>query len=262
VDQQEIKDWVDFCEGKRVFDRDHFSGIFIELFAQPLTQDEIDGLHTVFKYVPHSRQTLHKLMRMNDRAEDKTAEEIVDIVRRDLHEKARVVDSQVLIDAINCHTIALTVDEERFEKARTGKLNAHFSHCLANLFIQHLSRCDEKIRVLWNAFYGLANNLHLQFALTANLLGCDVSFDNYFELYLIGVDYALGDDCIIVMNYRARIPQVVAKQKHLEDEGYAGLQGVSPPKDEALSERADEGSRDEETHSVTREKTAGNEEAL
>ncbi len=38
----------------------------------------------------------------------------------------------------------------------------------------------------------------------ADLLDVDVNGDSYFELYMVGVQYALGENGAVVMNYRAK----------------------------------------------------------
>ncbi|PQO44355.1 hypothetical protein [Blastopirellula marina] len=63
---------------------------------------------------------------------------------------------------------------------------------------------DVRLRAISSAFYGLASNQQLEFALTADLLPIDINFDNYFEAYLIGVDYAVTADEVVVIDYRAK----------------------------------------------------------
>ena len=124
MDPQEIRDWVDFCEGRKTFDRDHFSTFFMELYLEPLTENDRNDLRTVFKYLPNSSRSLEKMMRMDDRAEDKTDEQIVDLVRRDLHEKRKLIDSEEVVNAIDTDAIAITLDEDRFDEV-TDRVYAH-----------------------------------------------------------------------------------------------------------------------------------------
>jgi hypothetical protein len=203
LDAQVLNDWIDFCEDRKRFDRRHFARMFMGLYVEPLSDKDIADLRTVFRYVPNSSRVLEKMIRMDGRAEYKTDDQIVELVRRDLREKRKLIDSQKVVDVIDSGAIALTADEHRFDEARSSDANGQFLHCLAQFFMRTLAHREERIQMLSNAFYGLASNLQLQDALTADLLALDVCFDNYFELYLIGVDYAAAEDEVVVMNYRA-----------------------------------------------------------
>ena len=58
-----------------------------------------------------------------------------------------------------------------------------------------------------NAFYGVASNVQLQFALTADLVGLDADFGNYFDLYRIAVDYAVEEGGAIAIDCRAMMAE-------------------------------------------------------
>ncbi|QDT18445.1 hypothetical protein [Gimesia chilikensis] len=202
MDSQEINDWMSFCEHKRSFELDHFSSMFMELYLESLTEKEKSDLETVFSYIPNKSRILDKMFRLDFRADDKTENEITNLVLQDLKEKRRIIDSPSLIQAMDYGVNAIMSDEEKFAEYAGCELNCLFYHDMANYFVQHLSKNDVKFRALSNAFYGLASNAHLQWALTCDLLNLDLSFDNYFELYLIGVDYAISEKGIYVINYR------------------------------------------------------------
>ncbi len=147
------------------------------------------------------------MLRMDGRAEDRTDEQILDLVKRDLKQMRKVLDLDdgldEVIGVIEADAYSITLDEVEFDEARSSNLNGRFHHCIAGFVMRRLAQCDKTIAALSEAFYGLAGNSQLQSALTAELMRLDIDFSNYFELYLVGVDYALCDDHTVIMNYRA-----------------------------------------------------------
>jgi hypothetical protein len=204
MEQHDIQEWREFCEGTKLYEPEHFSRLFMELFLEPLSDADQDALRTVFSYVPNSETALEKFLRMDTCADDKSTEEIITLVKRDLYEMRRVVHSRSVLHAINGSAVKIVDSEARFQKACDSDLNRDFFHDLADYFVRAMAEHNGVIRALSNAFFGIASNVHLQWALTADLLGVGESFDNYFELYLIGVDYALEPGSVVVINYRAK----------------------------------------------------------
>lgn len=184
--------------------------MFMELYLEPLTERDKADLRTIFSYVPGSERALEKMLRLDDCADDKHDSEIIDLVRSDLNEMRRIVNSEPVLKVISSGEIEFMLDEARFEEVRRSDLNWQYQTAMGDYLRREKgdylrrekSGHNAKIEALREAFYGLASDLHLQKALTADLLGVDVSFDNYFELYLIGVHYALDSDRVLVMNFR------------------------------------------------------------
>lgn len=201
MDAQEMEDWCRFCEGKEEFDTYHFSRMFMEMYLEPLTEKDKADLHTVFGYVPNSSRALEKMLRLDGCAPDKSESEIIETVRADLAQMRRVIKSEHLLRAMDS-PIVMATGEEELCKSWQGSINDEYRGEVLNYVLDHFGT-DKKVDALHEAFYGLASNMHLQHALTANLLNLDVSFDHYFELYRIGVDYALEERRVVVMNYRA-----------------------------------------------------------
>jgi hypothetical protein len=204
MDEREIKDWRNFCEGNSPYTPDHFSSLFMELYLKPFTKKDKDDLHSIFSLVPNATCVLEKLLRLDDPAHSKSNEEIKDLVAQDLCEMRRILKSGELLAAIEYGVTEIILEEGRFRQACDCELNRLFYHELADFFVKEMGQHDGRIRALSNAFYGLGNNIHLQWALTADLLHVDVNCANYFELYLIGVDYAVCEDGVVVMDYRAK----------------------------------------------------------
>jgi hypothetical protein len=203
MDQQELKDWRDFCEGRKPYTPMMLSNMFMGMFAEPLSERDKNDLRTVFSYVPNSSRTLGKLLRIGEaHAEDKSDQEITNLVIRDLKEMRRIIDNPQILAAIELGVSEIVTDESRFLQVFRAPLNVQFIDALNDYDAKISADQDAKINVLTNAFYGIACNLHLQSALAADLVGSDVSFDNYFELYLVGADYALETNGALVFTYR------------------------------------------------------------
>lgn len=202
IEPQELQDWLLFCEDEHTVDPNHFATMFMELYLAPLTEKDKQDLALIFSHVSNSEHILEKMIRMDARAEDKTESDIIDLVNSDLKEMRQFINSQPVLDAIDRGIAEEVKNETHFEVAVDSDLNHQFIHILSDFFVGQLANSDGKIRALSNAFYGLASNLHLQWVLTADLLNTDLNFNHYFELYLIGVDYAITRNGAVVMNYR------------------------------------------------------------
>lgn len=204
MNEQEIRDWRKFCEGGSAYTPDHFSSLFMECFLEPLTDKDKNDLRTVLSLVPGGTRVLEKMLRLDDSASHKSNEELKELVASDLIEMRKIIHSTELLAVIDAGVIEIISDDGGFEVACDCKANRLFIHELSEFFLKLTRGRDARIRALSNAFYGLSNNMHLQWSLTADLLNLDVNFDNYFELYLVGVDYAVCADRVTVMDYRAK----------------------------------------------------------
>lgn len=202
MDAKELKNWCDFCEGKKRFEHGTFSSMFMEMFSESLSDSDRKNLRKVFSYVPNSSRVLKKMLRMDDRAEDKTEQEIVDLVVRDLQEKRRFIDDPQLLAAMDKGVREIVVDDSRFREVFEASLNVDYLHSVCD-HVNEISPDSWITYELGNAFYYLAHNLHLQHALEADLINSDINFDNYFELYLVAVEYALDSSGVFVINHRA-----------------------------------------------------------
>jgi hypothetical protein len=211
MDQQELDDWRDFCEGTKSFEPEHFSRMFMEMFFEPTEKDRAD-LRTVFSYVPNSAHTLEMMLRICAGSEPKTAQEITDLVLRDLQALRPLVTHPEVLRAMDFGAREITGDQSRFRETADTTIDCEF-HAAIGDYVIHLmySRPEQESTrklwgALWDAFYGIACNTRLQMTLAAELIGCDVSFHNYFELYLSGVDYALSTTGAVVYNYHLSKP--------------------------------------------------------
>lgn len=207
MEPDEIDQWCAFCEGRDDFDRHHFSTLFMELYLQPLTDKDTRDLETIFQYFPTSSVMVEKMLRIGRRADDRSEGEILALVAQDLREKRAIVAAETgnaaVLAAIDGGQYLLTQDEARLRAARESSVYSQFYYALATYFMRELARREQKYSALSEAFYKIASEPPLDWSLTASLLGLEPSFDHYFELYLLGVDYAIEEEAVVVMNYRA-----------------------------------------------------------
>jgi len=205
MDQQDLNEWRDFCEGRIPYTPFMLSNMFMSMFYKPLTEAQKNDLRTVFSYVPNSSKTVETLLRIAEPGPGRNTseQEITDLVVRDLKEKRRIIDNPRLIAAMDLGICDIVLDQTRFHEVRSAPLDGEFTDAICDYVT--MPDHDARISVLRNAFYGIANNLHLQMALTAGLVRSDVSFDNYVELYLSGGDYALDTNGALLINYRATV---------------------------------------------------------
>ncbi len=205
MDQQELDDWRDFCEGTKNFSAWHFSRIFMGIFYPSLNEIEREHLKQVFSYVPNSSRALEKILRIDMPADDRSDQEIIDLVLSDMRQVRRITTAPDILAAIDLGICEVISDEEQFRRVCvSSELGSDYIQNLCDAIGDDISRKsnDKKTYALHEAFYGIATDLHLQHALTADLIGSEIECDNYFELYLIGVDYVLTKNGALVINHR------------------------------------------------------------
>ncbi len=188
MDQAEIQAWLDYCTGVSAEEPD-ISSIFIELFSNRLTEQDKDDLRTVFNVVPNSARALNRMFQMDDIVSSKSNEEISDIVRSDLFEMKKLVRSDNLIKAMDGYPIVFTIDDKYFSIVRNSITNRQYYHEKSCSISPLVDGAGPIIQLLCGAFYGVAFNVNLQHVFIADLINLEVNFDNYFQLYKIGVDY-------------------------------------------------------------------------
>lgn len=204
MDEQEVSQWLEFCAGKGDLTPEDFSSIFMELYLEPLTENDKDNLRLVLGMVPNSSKVLDKMFQLDEPIPAESDIEIMKFVKRDLVQMSQLINSRIVLNAMNS-PVEVTIDENSFDRTCNSNVNRQFFHEITNYFVKKMSQCDVRIRALSNAFYGIASSTHLQWALTADLLDIDADFSNYFHLHLLGVDYAIGINEIVAINYRGKI---------------------------------------------------------
>ncbi|HET6249111.1 MAG TPA: hypothetical protein VFE47_15555 [Tepidisphaeraceae bacterium] len=201
MDRQELDAWREFCEGRGPYPEAMFSNLFMGMFAEPLSEDDERNLRTVFGYIPNSSRALDWLLRLGHPADAKGGkrhQDIADLVNRDLSEMRPLINSKPVLAAMGYGVDTTVSDEAIFWNAFVAPSNVEYIDSLGDYYGRLAADMDEKLRALSDAFYKIAFNLHLQFALSASLVNSNCSFDNYLELYLAGADYALGTTGAII----------------------------------------------------------------
>ena len=206
MNSKDVADWLAFCDGRGDISPEQFSTMFMGLYLEPLTDEDKRNFQSIFATVPNSDAALEKMLRMDELVTSKSDDELLAIVKRGLDEKRQLIRSKDVVAAFD-FPLNLVADESQFQRACDGELNRQFFHELGNCFVSRMSNHPRNVQALSNAFYGLANNVHLQWTLTADLIDIPSDFSHYFELYLVAADYAFGDNEILVINYRACAPQ-------------------------------------------------------
>src|SRR6516164_3926217 len=131
MDQQELNDWRDFCEGRKPYTPMMFSNMFMGMFVEPLSERGRNDLRTVFSFVPNSSRTLEKLLRIGSVAEDKESDQaIIDLVIRDLKEKRRIIDNRQILAAMEFGVSEIVANEARFRQVFNAPLNIQFVDAL------------------------------------------------------------------------------------------------------------------------------------
>lgn len=147
------------------------------------------------------------LIQMDAVLEDKTDDDILSIVNKDLHAKRPIIaaDSNCtdVVRVIDGGARRIIVNENEFDRAMESSIGGQFHHCIASYLMQLELMVDMKYRLMSEAFHKIANLPPLEWALSSKLMDLEIRFDHYIGLYMIGVDYALTTDGITIMNYRA-----------------------------------------------------------
>ena len=210
MNTEKICEWVDFCRGKTtITDDDHFSKMFYDLYSEPFTRDEVDLLTSAFENFENAGGVLNKILRLEFRGARKSNDELLSLVSDDLKQKRKFVEQVVssnanaraILSVIDSGRYSFTDDHGTFQQRQAHNLSRSFRAIFANHFMRLLrkDKCDRKIRMLCDSFYGIAHDVWLNWALTANLLQLDVDFENFFELYAAGANYCIDDESIVIL---------------------------------------------------------------
>lgn len=201
MDKTIIREWHEFCDGNASHAPEDFSTLFMEIYLEPKTKEDEDYLKAIFRPIPNSSSALDKLIRLYEPAPFQTEVEISEAVKRDINAMRPLITSHDVLKAMESR-IEITLDENDFHKKSDSQINLKLIHAIADYSMKQIVDQSKPIQALSKAFFGIAHNLHLQCALTADLVPGMISFENYFELYYIGVDYALGANEVTAINYR------------------------------------------------------------
>src|SRR5262249_8253571 len=192
-----LRDWCAFYEGSREFPDYHFSTILMGVFLGGLTPEVERFLREFARPFPPS--LYDNLVRICGDAEQDR--DVLPWVHRDLDEKRKLFDSsprcRKAVEVIDERRFTLTHDHDLLHEARVSSANHSLLYELVNDFV--IEQCDGDIRLytLHDALYQIATDYFVANSIIAPLLKSDINLAHYFEIYLRGGDYVLGEDQIV-----------------------------------------------------------------
>ena len=199
-----LRDWCDFCEGVRNYENHcHFSSLLMGVFVGDLTPEVERFLREFTKYFP---QPLYdNLVRLCGVAEKD--HEVLPWVQRDLDEKQKILAQCSGSQLPRASQALEVVDGRRFTftyygSALLDRARSSASHSALYIavgeFVSKLCRGHERLVALHEALYPIATDYFVAHAIMAPLLETDINLGHYFEIYLRGGGYVLGEDQIVV----------------------------------------------------------------
>ena len=207
MDQQLI-DWVAFCEGREDFDKSHFYTLFFEGEAENGYRSE-DELRTIFQFFPHSDELLKRMKSILPNG--KSVETIPDIksylienTRQDLLQKKIVLELEKedeLIELVQKPIKYVSDIAEVSDSHLSSSPDADLYSIIGDFFI-NITPTDKKTNALEEAFYGFTTNYNLVRYLLRPLIDTDINLDYYYHLWKVGGDYSVTEDGIIVSKHK------------------------------------------------------------
>lgn len=203
--QHELDDWLEFCADEDGPTPRYFPRLFMELFLDPANSEkDRQRICKILEPIPNSAGVCRKLLQLEECWPDLSRQQIQQLILADLDNIRATVDGvDETLSRIDIQNVRFSATTEGFETVRHSPIFGQFCHRVANYFKKLVAaNGDRRVRALSEAFYGVAGDLKLQDVLTAELLGVGDRFNNYFELYIAGVDYAIEKDGIVVAEWR------------------------------------------------------------
>ena len=201
MDARTIKQWQAFCLGTLDKPPEDFSSVFREVYLEPMTDEVKAKMRQIFQPIPNGSAALEKMLRLDEAAPCPTDAEIIRLVKADLSAMRPLGMPDAVLAAFDL-PVQVTTDEDQFREVCHCRTNSAFYHAITDYSVRQLIGQSRPVKVLCEAFYGVAHNPRLQCALQVDLVPGEISFENYFELYFLGADYALGATGAVAMNYR------------------------------------------------------------
>ncbi len=192
-----LDDWIDYCESKKDFDKSHFYSFF-------LRNDNKKGFsdyeyQKIFKYFTNKDELIRRLKEYFSKENyinqiDDLKDFLILSTRKDIEEKKQVLDDDELLKILD-KKIYFLEDFNEFSEYQLDEWNGEYISLLGDSFRK--TRSNEEY-ALFEAYYGLTNNIQLVWYLGSPLLGIELNFDYYFDIWKVGGDYAVTEDCIYV----------------------------------------------------------------
>ncbi len=204
MDEQLI-DWIEFCEKRKTFDKSHFYTLFFEGKAENGRRSE-EELKTIFQYFPHTDELL---LRMNNFTNGEDAQitdyrnYIIENTSKDLDQKRIILkeeDEEELFELIQ-KPIKYVEDINRVVDNRLNNWPDAEIHSVVSDFFIEKTPADDLTNALEEAFYGFTHNYELTRYLMYPLIDTDLNLDYYFNIWKVGGDYSVTENGVIVSKH-------------------------------------------------------------
>lgn len=204
--EQQLKNWIDFCEGKSDFDKSEFYTLFMEGNGEDGRRSE-EELKSIFQFFPNNEELIKRVQNvflLSERINDPNSF-VLNATKKDLTEKLKIlsiINETELIESIKkdvCFVSNSQIDEQELLE---DEFHHEFVSVIDDYLTDHWISQDNKIYALFEAFYGLAHNYGLVWYLGSPLISTEIDLDNYFDVWQYGGFYALTENQGVIVSRR------------------------------------------------------------
>ena len=205
---QQLAEWVDFCQGRRNFDDSHFYTLFFEGEGENGRRSE-EELKIIFQELPKG-QALFQIAfkeltsQISDDFPSDIESYLIENTRNDLIQKKPIIEQegeQKIIELL-AGKIMVIDDMERVEESRAASwVDAQIDAIVGDYCTYHLEFDSPSIFALKEAYYGFFTDLNMVRYLLSPLVKPPINFEFYYNLWKVGGDYSVTEDGIIVSRY-------------------------------------------------------------
>lgn len=199
----ELEDWIDFNKGIKEFDKSHFYTLLMDNDdGISITEDEIN---LVFSFFPNSHELSNRLKSYYSNVDFRKSihdlpKYLIQATTEDVKSKLKLFISDELKPFLEneIHFV------ESIEEITSSKLEDWQNEHYIDIISDHVYDCrisGEKIIALFEAFFGLTRDYQLTWYLGSPLIKSEINFDNYYDIWKVGGDYAITNDRVIVSRY-------------------------------------------------------------
>ncbi|WP_165750572.1 hypothetical protein [Cellulophaga sp. Z1A5H] len=201
-DNELLNDWCDFCEGKKEFDKFHFSTLLMETLLEGYTTEFDSFISKMTKYFDIS---IYENIKYAFSDEKKSQGNIKDWVINDLREKRKIIelapDSTKLKEIIDSPQFLFVKNRDELYKARETDNNTILYDEVGDFVIENIDN-DKQLFALKEVLYNIASDSELVNALLSRLIKSNVDLSNYLDIYKNGCDYAVDDEKILIYEFK------------------------------------------------------------
>lgn len=191
-----ITDWCNFCEGRALFDKDHFHTLFWEDNKNDkITKDE---LILIFKYFPNSKELFNL---MNDYLFNKTLlknatnETLIELVKKDINQKKLL---STKLQNIDNYPIEYIANFNLVEQYKNCTDHYEYYDEISDIIADNWIIEDKKTFALYESFYGLVNDYEIVWYLFSPLINTKINFKYYFDFTSLGGIHSINNKKILV----------------------------------------------------------------